>query len=191
MTFGQCFFFFFDRSSVIWTLNSDNVGAFYVIVMWKLPSNTIDIIRKASFFFYPFIFSPRTMISLPFETFSVFPDAVPKVIETFFDFILSFLFHIWILLLPFVKQLQIFAILDCGSTVMTYLSFQLLPRLPKPLMFNQWALSSLAIHGITHQGKEYCYHWRALLYNYKYWFMSISSLHHPILFNVWNIWQVF
>lgn len=37
---------------------------------------------------------------------------------------------------------------------MTYLSFQLLPRLPKPVMFNKWALSFLAIHGLNHSSRE-------------------------------------
>lgn len=75
MPLGKCFFVclvFFNCSSLIWTLNCDNVGAFFVVV-WKLPYNSaIDIIRKASLFFYPFIFFPTTVISLSFETSSLF-----------------------------------------------------------------------------------------------------------------------
>lgn len=147
-------FFFLNCSSLIWTLNCDNVGAFYVVV-WKLPySNTIDTIRKASLFFYPFIFSPTTVISLSFETSSLFPDTVPKVTGIFFNLTSSFLFHIRILSFLFVKQVQIFATLDCSSTVMFYFSFLLLLRLPKPVMFNKWALSSLAIHDLNDSSRE-------------------------------------
>lgn len=62
-------------------------------VVRKLHSNTTDTIRIVTFCMV-FVFSPRTVISISFETFSVFPASVSKVIEPFFNLILSFLFHI-------------------------------------------------------------------------------------------------
>lgn len=123
-------------------------GSYHIVILQILS-------EMPPYFFILFFFSsPTAVISLSFETSSLFLDAVPKVTGTFFNFICSFLFLIRKLLFPFVKQLPIFAILDCSSTVKTYLSFQLLPRLPKPVMFNKWALSSLAIHGLNHSSRE-------------------------------------